>query len=313
MTVTRTQLETCLDELTRHAHDPRAGLFGPSSMSWQVNREMSAFAAAGRAVMLQLAHPYIAHAIEHHSPTRDDPKGRFVRTLSKVFALIFGDLDSAVTTAREVHTIHASIEGKITEGSGRFAAGTPYAANEEHALLWVYATLLDSVVKAYEVFVGPLSDAQLERYYEESCLFAYLFGLKRAQLPDSWQDFQRYFERTVGSDDIAVCSYGRDMSFFLLEPPSLLWQPVVASYRLLTTALLPDKLRGQFGLPWGRTERLAYRASLPLMRGSYAALPERVRYFPAYMDARRRMQGKGPDVASRWLEQLALRTLPHSS
>ena len=39
---------------------PAVGPFGPGSMMWRVNRESILFAVAGRALLLQLAHPLVA-------------------------------------------------------------------------------------------------------------------------------------------------------------------------------------------------------------------------------------------------------------
>ena len=79
MTVSRSDLERLLERLRRGTRDPRAGVFGPDSMLWHVNRESIAFMGGGRAALLQLAHPYVAHAIEQHSNTRTDLLGRFVK------------------------------------------------------------------------------------------------------------------------------------------------------------------------------------------------------------------------------------------
>jgi len=40
--------------------DPTAGLFGPASLMWRVDREAVLFLGARRALLLQLAHPWIA-------------------------------------------------------------------------------------------------------------------------------------------------------------------------------------------------------------------------------------------------------------
>lgn len=57
------------------------GVFGPRSLTWQIDRESAVFFGAGRALLLQLAHPWVAAAIEQHSNVFADPIGRFHRTL----------------------------------------------------------------------------------------------------------------------------------------------------------------------------------------------------------------------------------------
>src|SRR5687767_13848481 len=131
MSVTRADLERLIAELRKEIADPRAGIFGPGSVNWQIARESICFLAGGRAALLQLAHPFVAHAVDQHSHTRVDPMGRFVRTFANVFAMVFGDLDYAVESARHVHAIHERVQGSIPEAVGDYAAGSAYLANDE--------------------------------------------------------------------------------------------------------------------------------------------------------------------------------------
>src|SRR5258707_9727499 len=80
-----------------------AGVFGPRSITWQVDREAATFLGAGRALLLQLAHPWIAAAIEQHSDTFANPIGRFHRTFGTVFTMVFGTLGQSLEAARRLH------------------------------------------------------------------------------------------------------------------------------------------------------------------------------------------------------------------
>ena len=57
-------------------------------------------AAHDRALLLQLAHPWVAAAIIDHSRTLGDPIGRFHRTFAVVFTMVFGTVDQALSAAR---------------------------------------------------------------------------------------------------------------------------------------------------------------------------------------------------------------------
>ena len=70
------------------------------------------FLGAGRALLLQLAHPWVAAAIAEHSRTFDDPIGRFHRTFGVVFSMVFGSLDQAIAAARRLHRRHAAIRAQ---------------------------------------------------------------------------------------------------------------------------------------------------------------------------------------------------------
>src|SRR3954471_16601706 len=131
MIVTRREIEAEIERACAGVRVPAHGLFGPESITWRVGRDAIVFLGAGRAALLQLAHPYVAHAVEQHSETRRDPVGRFNRTFLHVYGMIFGDLDSAIEAARRVRGIHERVSGPIDEDVGRFARGHRYHANEK--------------------------------------------------------------------------------------------------------------------------------------------------------------------------------------
>jgi uncharacterized protein (DUF2236 family) len=313
MTVRRRDLDALLEQLTRGVNDPRAGLFGPGSISWRVNREAVLFAGGGRAALLQLAHPAVAHAIEQHSPTRTDPQGRFVRTFTHVYAMLFGDLESTLEAARRVHKTHARIRGPITESGGTYLAGDHYHANDQAALLWVFATLVDTTLKTYSLFVQRLSPGERARYYEESKRFGQLFGIAPQLFPADYPAFRRYFKDTLSSGMLHVTAYARDLARFLLASPSPLFAPAMGGYRVLTAGLLPRELREPYGFDHGPTRRAAFWLEVRGLRAMVSTLPARLRFVPAYVDAKRRMQGKGPDRVGRWLEHFVVRHLPQAA
>src|SRR5215210_9268468 len=167
-------LERGFEVVRSKAAGPTEGVFGAGSTIWQVDREALVFLGAGRALLLQLAHPWVATAVSEHSAALLDPIGRFHRTFQVVFTLVFGSLDQALKTSRRLHGRHAAIAGSIPEALGRYAEGSPYRANEVSALLWVHATLVDTALLAYELVHPPLRPEARERYYQESRLLGAL-------------------------------------------------------------------------------------------------------------------------------------------
>src|SRR3954447_12029700 len=107
-----------------------AGVFGPSSQIWRIDREAAVFLGAGRALLMQLAHPWVATAIAQHSTALGDPIGRFQRTFQIVFTLVFGSLDQALSVSRRLHLRHAAIFGSVPEPIGPYPAGSRYRAND---------------------------------------------------------------------------------------------------------------------------------------------------------------------------------------
>jgi uncharacterized protein (DUF2236 family) len=294
VTVTGADLERALGRLAAEVPDPRAGLFGPGSRVWTLNREAVIFLGGGRAALLQLAHPAVARAIAEHSRTREDMLGRFVRTFEHVFALVYGDLESALDSARRLHAVHSRI------------VGPGYAANQPETLLWVHATLWETSMQVYQLVMGPVSQPQRDAYWNETRRFAALFGIPDALLPAGWEGFSRYWEGMLASDAIRVSPTARELADFLLRPPSMLLSPAWQWLRVVTARLLPSRLRDEFGLPFGVLERATAETSLAALRATWWLLPGGLRWLPAYRDGVRRVDGTpGRDPIGVLVDQLA--------
>jgi uncharacterized protein (DUF2236 family) len=306
MIVTRHDLDASLKRVRARVQVPAGGIHGPGSMAWRVNRETFVFFGGGAAALMQLAHPYVAHAVDQHSATRTDMLGRFRRTFIHVLAMSFGDVDEALRAARRVHAIHTRITGAITEDVGVFGRGHRYHANDADALLWVYATLVHTAARVTDLVVQPLRGHERERYYQESKLFAYLFGIPDALLPADWPALTTYMRRMRASGVIRVGATARELGMFLMQPPRPALAPVWRWYAIMTAALLPADLRQEFGLPIGTRQRALFAASVRALRSARRLLPPSVRYIPAYIRAQARMSGQAPSRTSVLLERLVL-------
>jgi uncharacterized protein (DUF2236 family) len=198
-----------------------------------------------------------------------------------------------------VHGVHTHIKGSLESSAGGHAQGEHYAANEAHALMWVHATLWDTTVRMYEHVVEPLSAAEKDRFYEETKLFAYLFGIPDRVLPPDWAAFVAYNERMWESDQLAVTPAAVELTRFLFKPLAPGLGPLMRSMKLVTAATLPPRLREEFKLPYdgsmpARFERIARRIGR-LHRMS----PDRLRYSPTYFEALARIEHRRSDVFTR--------------
>lgn len=287
--VSRSDLERSLERVRAAVGDPKAGIHGPGSLSWELAKEGALFLGGGRAALLQLAHPFVAYAVRDHSHTKADPRRRFIRTFENVWAMTFGDLDQAFRAARRVHQVHSRITGVIGEEIGSYREGTVYQANQADALLWVYATLAGTTVQVYELVVGRLGREEKERYYQETKLFAYLFGIPDSIIPADWPGFTHYMETMLASTRIAVAPPAVEVARFVLQSPHPLLIPVAGWYKVVTAGLLPNRLGRQFGLRFGPADRVLFQTSIRLLHTLLRALPGRLRYLPAYVAAQRRL------------------------
>lgn len=297
-------LERELSFVCTEAAGDCAGVFGPNSMTWHVARESALFLGAERALLLQLAHPWVANAIAQHSRALADPLGRFHRTFLVMFTMIFGTLEQALTASRRLHCRHAAVTGTLPTTAGPFAAGSSYCANEASALLWVYATLIETAVQAHDLLLPPLSANERERYYTESRLLAALFGIPQERLPPNWNAFAAYTHSMFGSDVLAVTAEGRAIAAQMLKGKPY-WLLAPRCYRALTATMVPKRLQEGFGLSGGRAERRLAETAVASLRRIYPFLPERIRFVGPYHEANSRLAGRPqPDPLTQLANQL---------
>ncbi|WP_164937606.1 oxygenase MpaB family protein [Bradyrhizobium guangxiense] len=301
--VSANDLEAALDQVRANAAGPVAGVFGPASVTWRIDREAIIFLGAGRALLLQLAHPWVAAAIAEHSKTFADPIGRFHRTFDIVFAMVFGSLDRALLSSRQLHRRHGMIVGAMPETIGPFAAGSRYCANDIPSLRWVHATLVESALMAHDLVLAPIPAEERERYWTESRLFGALFGLTADVLPGDWAGFTAYTAAMAQSEMLTVSPAAREIATQIfggarpwLRPPR--W------YRALTARMLPARLRAGFGFGLDARDERAADNALRWIRRVYPRLPDRLRYVGPYQEAQARLRGEPqPDWMTRCLNR----------
>ena len=308
--VTGALLEAQLALIRARTISPLAGVFGPASVTWRMNREAILFLAAGRALLLQLAHPWIAAAVADHSKALSDPIARFHRTFKVVFRIVFGTADQAFAAALSLHDRHTSITGVLRETVGPFAAGSRYFANNISALRWVHATLSDSALVARGLVLENLCPADRARLYDESKIFAGVFGVPESLLPTEHTGLSAYMEAMYDSNILTVSATARSIARQIFSPGKGFRVP--RTYMALTSSMLPERLRRDFGLAYGDAERRGSERTIAFIRGVYSFLPERLRYVGPYQEAQQRLAGRPiPDMTTRltnrlWIGQWSL-------
>src|SRR5437763_17101094 len=96
--------------------DERAGLYGPGSEAWRLNREALLLLGAGpRALLLQIAHPLVAEGVDQHSDFRSDPWRRLAGTLRLYLRIVYGTTTQAKGEIRRLNGLHRSIAGPVRD------------------------------------------------------------------------------------------------------------------------------------------------------------------------------------------------------
>jgi uncharacterized protein (DUF2236 family) len=245
-------------------------------------------------MLMQVAHPLVAAGVAEHSTFRRRRIDRFLRlhaTVRSMLALTFGPEAEADHATARINAIHDRVQGVLPEGAGPFAAGTRYSAHDPALLHWVHATLLYAMPRTYELFVGPLSDAEKDRYCAEATSIAPRLGIPDGLLPECTADLERYLAATLASGTLHATAAGRALAHEILDPP-VPWpaRPLLALTRLPAIGLLPAPLREAFGLRWSAGEARRLRRLAAAVRILVRVAPYVLRYWPAarraYAEAR---------------------------
>ena len=304
--VSHGDIEALLARVESGTANRNAGIFGPDSMSWRVNRESALFLGAGRAALLQLAHPWVTAALCQHSSLLADPIARFHNTFRVVFTMIFGSLDQALAAARSLFALHTRIRGQLPGDVAGWHRGSHYEANDVAALRWVYATLVESALLAYECVLpaapavrGALTVAEREQYYAESKTLASLFGIPSQALPEDCDHFSAYNRQMHASDALGVSDMARHLAHNLLAGAGS-WIKPPFWYRALTIEWLPERFRREFSLEFGAREKRAAERARRLLPRVYRSLPHTLRFTGPWREARARLAGRRPGPLTHW-------------
>jgi len=289
--VSRAASQDLLDSLEQLPGEPGHGFFGPGSVTWHVNRESAVFLGAGRAALLQLAHPWVAVALAQHSNLLNDAVERFHSTFRVIYTMLFGTRGQATEASKQLHRLHTGIRGELPSGEH-------YEANEVAALRWVYATLVESAILAYEFALPPLSLSDREQYYLESKRMAALFGISAEALPRDWTAFLHYTAKMIDSPQLCVNAEALALGESVLSGVGTRVRPP-HWYRALTAYWMPVSLRAAFQLDFGPREEQAVRRAARRLPRIYPYVPAALRYVGPFHEANARLRGREPGTLTR--------------
>ena len=162
------------------------GYFGPQSMMWKVNKEITVLFGGARALLMHAAHPLIAAGARQTSFYQRDPWKRLIRTLSLQNSVTFGTKSEADESAHRINKLHEVINGK-DEVSGGY-----YDALDHEQLLWVHACLQISSIYFYEKTVKKLSDEEKNQYHLENMKSAELVLVDIKKMPKTHEELKNW-------------------------------------------------------------------------------------------------------------------------
>ena len=157
------------------------GYFGPDSMMWKVNKEITVLFGGARALLMHAAHPLIAAGARQTSFYQRDPWKRLIRTLSLQNSVTFGSKNEADESAHRINKLHEVIKGNDE------VTGDVYDALDHEQLLWVHACLQISSIYFYEKTVKKLS-------VEENIKAALQTKFKNIEIEDKYKSIMKEFD-----------------------------------------------------------------------------------------------------------------------
>lgn len=221
------------------ALDPGAPMpFGRDSIVRAVLAEPATALLVQRALVMEVAHPAVAAAVDHHSHFQRRPLSRAWATTDVALRLVFGDEHVARGAARQVYGVHDHINGHVSghinghvsghmnepftgrpvgptvPGSGGDEDGgdTRYTAHDASLLAWVWATLVDTAETAFTRWVRPFGADEAEAFYGEMRSFGHFFGIPDELLPADRKSFACYLEGMLAHDQLGASGPSRALA-----------------------------------------------------------------------------------------------------
>jgi len=183
------------------------GYFGPQSMMWKVNKEITVLFGGARALLMHAAHPLIAAGARQTSFYQRDPWKRLIRTLSLQNSVTFGTKEEADESAHRINKLHEVIKGddEITGGY--------YDALDHEQLLWVHACLQISSIYFYEKTVKKLTENEKNQYHEENSIAAEMVLVDRKIMPKTHEDLKDWvIEKSRQKDYLVLTDVAIDVA-----------------------------------------------------------------------------------------------------
>jgi uncharacterized protein (DUF2236 family) len=194
-----------------------------------------------------------------------------------MLALTFGDEEQVARASRRILAIHDRIHGSLESRVGRFPAGTPYSAHDPALLLWVHATLLDSILLFYGNLIEPLTTVERDEYLDAAAMGMTRIGLPASRAPRDTGSLAAYLDGVMASGQLAVSSTSKALANAVLSPSSG-WMlfPVIRAQRLMTIGTLPTPIRELYGYRWSPARQRMLSRTIALVRRLRAVAPDAV-------------------------------------
>ena len=267
------------------------GYFGPESMMWKVNKEITVLFGGARALLMHAAHPLIAAGARQTSFYQRDPWKRLIRTLSLQNSVTFGTVEEADESAIRINRLHEVIKGKDE------ITGDIYDALDHEQLLWVHACLQLSSIYFYEQTVKKLTQEQKDKYHKENMLSAKLVLIDTKKMPQTHNELKDWvIKKSKTKDYLLMTDVAEDVGDIISGGPvpkhiKPIW-PFI-SFTAFNT--LPDEFKEIYGIRSSMIKSVILKFNLTLLKITRPFLPPFFRLIPPARWAKQRIT-KNPSL-----------------
>ncbi len=245
------------------------GYFGPESMMWKVNKEITVLFGGARALLMHAAQPLIAAGARQTSFYQRDPWKRLIRTLSLQNSVTFGTKKEAEESAHRINKLHEVIKGKDE------ITGGVYDALNQEQLLWVHACLQISSIYFYEKTVKKLSDEEKNQYHKENMIAAGLVLIDVNNMPESHKELKNWVvEKSREKDYILLTDVANDVcNIISVGPVPLHIKPIWPFIAFTAFNTLPKEFKDIYGIRETKLKNFFVNFNLLLLRYTRPFLP----------------------------------------
>jgi uncharacterized protein (DUF2236 family) len=264
------------------------GYFGPNSMMWKINKEITVLFGGARALLMHAAHPLIAAGARQTSFYQRDPWKRLIRTLSLQNSVTFGTKSEADDSATRINRLHEVINGEDP------VTGGYYDALDHEQLLWVHACLQLSSIYFYEKTVKKLTDEEKNLYHKENMLAAKLVLVDIEKMPQTHKDLKMWVtEKSRTENYLKLTDVATDVQEIISGGPvpkhiKPIW-PFI-SFTAFNT--LPPEFKKIYGVNSNIFKSMVLSFNLSLLKFTRPFLPPFFRLIPPARWARQRLNKK---------------------
>tara|TARA_B100000575_G_scaffold192909_1_gene155750 strand:- start:1908 stop:2750 length:843 start_codon:yes stop_codon:yes gene_type:complete len=265
---------------------PDPGYFGPNSMMWKVNKEITVLFGGARALLMHAAHPLIAAGARQTSFYQRDPWKRLIRTLSLQNSVTFGTIEEANDSATRINRLHEVIKGKDD------VTGGYYDALDNEQLLWVHACLQISSIYFYEKTVRKLTDDEKNQYHDENMVSAKLVLIDVEKTPKTHEELKHWvMEKSKEKNYLRLTDVAKDVQNIISGGPvprhiKPIW-PFI-SFTAFNT--LPVEFKKLYGVKSSKFKSLILGFNLYLLKFTRPFLPPFFRLIPPARWAKQRLK-----------------------